>query len=188
MVNNHHGIHVDLLHYDVDPGNQGEKKMKKFLIPGILIVILVVVCLGQMGPHYSILNFVWADSYGNDIISIEIWQYNFTNWNLIANFTSSGGSVRVHDSWAINLTVQIRLNETLATSKSEAISYTKVFVNITYGDIPTYVWTNKELNNTSCTGPTGGFYYLKEQGHWNETGKPESGITYACSTQFKAYY
>lgn len=162
--------------------------MKKLILVAVMIAVLFAGALGRIDPQYTLLHFVWAaDSYGNDIISIEVWQYNTTNWNLLANLTSSGGSVRVHDSWEINFTVQIKFNDTLAASTSEAIDYTNVTMNITHGTGPTYDWTNVELNNTSCQD-IGNFYFLKEQGHWHETGKPQEGITYECAVLFKGYY
>jgi hypothetical protein len=131
-----------------------------------------------MQPKYTVFA---VDSYGNDINFIEVWQYNGTGYVLLANFTSSGGSVRVHDSWVINFTIGIRFNSTLASSTSEAISYTRVYMNITG------IWTNVELNNTSCT-LIGSYYYLTEQGHWNQTGYPQAGVTYECSVLYQGYY
>jgi glycerol-3-phosphate dehydrogenase len=125
-----------------------------------------------------------ADSYGNDINFVEVWQYNETAWNLLANFTTTGGSVRVHDSWVMNFTVGIKVNSTLVSSSAEAISYTRVYMNITDGGT---IWNNVELNNTACS-LVGSYYYLTEQGHWNATGKPSAGVTYACSILYQAYY
>jgi len=123
-----------------------------------------------------------SDLYGNDIQFVEIWQYNGSYWNLIKNFTSSGGNCRVHDGWVTNFTVNIKFNNTFASSTSEAIDYTRVYMNISES-----VWTNEELNNTSCS-LVGDFYILEEEGHWNQTGKPESGVTYECSVLYQGYY
>lgn len=134
---------------------------------------------------FTLVHLVYAaDSYGDDINFVEVWQHNGTDYNLLANFTSTGGSVRVHDSWVINFTVGIKMNSTLVSSTSDAITYTRVYMNITDGGS---VWTDVELNNTACS-LDGDYYYLTEQGHWNETGKPEAGVTYACSILYQAYY
>jgi hypothetical protein len=90
----------------------------------------------------------------------------------------------VHDSWPTNFTVGIQINSTLASSTAEAISYTRVYMNITDGGS---IWNNVELNNTACE-LSGSYYYLTEQGHWNATGKPVAGVTYACSVLYQAYY
>jgi len=113
---------------------------------------------------------------------VEVHQYNGTAWNLVANFTSSGGSTSVHDSWPTNFTVNIKFNSTLAGSTAEAISYTRVYMNISSS-----VWTNEELNNTACS-LVGSFYILEEQGHWNQTGKPAEGVTYECAVSYQGYY
>ena len=146
---------------------------------------LMVVAAIALFPNSQFTKLAFAaDSYGNDINFIEVWQYNGTNWNLLANFTVTGGSVRVHDSWAINFTIGIQINNTLVSSVSDAIAYTRVYMNITNGGT---VWNNAELNNTSCS-LVGSYYYLTEQGHWNQTAKPVAGVTYACSILYQAYY
>ena len=160
----------------------GEPSLKrKFLV---LTLILPLLLLSLLMMQNDTMIVYAADSYGNDINFIEVWQYNGSAWNLLANFTSTGGSVRVHDSWAMNFTVGIQINSTLVSSTSEAIDYTRVYMNITDGGS---IWNNAELNNTSCS-LSGSYYYLTEQGHWNETGKPVAGVTYACSILYQAYY
>jgi len=147
-------------------------------IAAVLMISLVLILCFLTQPKHTVFA---VDSYGNDINFIEVWQYNGTDYILLANFTSSGGSVRVHDNWVINFTVGIRFNSTLASSTAEAISYTRVYMNITG------IWINVELNNTSCT-LIGNYYYLTEQGHWNQTGYPEAGVTYTCSIVYQGYY
>lgn len=157
-------------------------KRKTLLAVPLAMVLCVTILFCQRG---TFLSFVFAaDSYGNDIYCAEIWQYNGTAWNLLANFTSTGGSVRVHDSWAINFTIGIKINSTLVSSTSEAIAYTRVYMNITDGGS---IWTNEELNNTSCS-LDGDYYYLTEEGYWNEAGEPVAGTTYACSVLYQGYY
>jgi len=102
---------------------------------------------------------------------------------LRANFTVSGGSVRVDAHKQIKIVVSVRLNSSLASSNSEAIDYTKVLVNITDGS--SYVWLNKELNNTSCV-LSGNYYYLREEGLLAEDSLSE-GVTYEVSVKYEAY-
>ena len=156
--------------------------MKKQIGIGIVLIgILLSVAL--VFPNGTFIRLAWAaDAYGNDIQFVEIHQYNGTDWNLVENFTSSGGSCRVHDGWPTNFSVSIKFNSTFASSTAEAISYTRVYMNISES-----VWTNEELNNTACS-LVGSFYILEEQGHWNQTGKPESGVTYECSVLYQGYY
>lgn len=148
------------------------------------LIAIAVIALFVLSPFTEIRLVYAADSYGNDINYVEVWQYNGTAWNLLANFTSTGGSVRVHDSWPTNFTVGIKLNSTLVSSTSDAIAYTRVYMNITDGGT---IWNNAELNNTFCS-LSGSYYYLTEQGYWNQTGKPMAGVTYACSILYQAYY
>lgn len=148
-----------------------------------MVSILFVALL--FAPNGTFLNLAYAaDAYGNDILWVAIYQYNGTAWNLVWNITSSGGSYRVHDAWAINFTVCIQFNNTLASSTAEAIDYTRVYMNITDGGT---VWNNEELNNTACT-LEGDYYVLLEEGYWNEVGKPEAGVTYECAVLYQGYY
>jgi hypothetical protein len=102
----------------------------------------------------------------------------------MVNWTSSGESIRVVDSLPLKFYVGISFNSTYASSSSEAISFTRVYMNISDSGS---IWVNEELNNTSCV-LSGDYYYLEELAAWNQTGKPESGITYAFSTRYEGYY
>ena len=145
----------------------------------LLTVFSVLVLLALMMPRNFTNLYVYgspADSYGNDILYIEVWEGN----TFKANFTSSGGTVRVNASNTITFNVSICLNSTLASSTSEAVSYTAVYMNVTG------VWTNVELNITSVV-LNGNFYYLVEKGVLN-AGTLTEGQSYDCSVLYKAYY
>jgi len=164
-----------------------EEAMRKKLIV-VAIVLMVLLAFPMLNQQFCILKVAWcADSYGNDISYVEVWQYNGTAWNLVINFTSSGGSTRIHDSWTTKFIVMCKLNSTLASSQTEAKDYTKNLMNITYGSPITYVWQNKELNFTSCTGPTSGFYYIERWGNWTSD-LPQQGVTYTCALDYQQYY
>jgi hypothetical protein len=148
---------------------------KKTLLVAVPIALLIVALLGFSHDGFVSLVFA-ADSYGNDIKYIEVWEGN----TLKANFTSSGGTVRVNASNTITFNVSICINSTLVSSTAEAVSYTAVYMNITG------IWTNVELNNTSVV-LNGSFYYLIEKGVVN-AGTLTEGQTYDCSVLYKAYY
>ncbi|MGP3705246.1 MAG: hypothetical protein ACKD6O_08160 [Candidatus Bathyarchaeota archaeon] len=118
-----------------------------------------------------------VDSYGNDITFVEVWE----DASLKANFTSSGGSVSVNASKQIKFVVGAKFNSTLASSQSEAVNYTRVYMNITG------VWTNVLLNNTGVSGPSGGFYWLSWEGILAPNTLSE-GQTYGCSIVYQGYY
>jgi len=161
--------------------------MKKTLVSIFAICTILVALLFL--PESSLVKIAFGspDSYGNQINYIEIWQWNVSSYELLVNFTSSGGSVRVKDSTVTKFIVGIQFNSTLASSTNQAIEYTKVLMNITDDTTPLAEWNNRELNNTSCS-LVGNFYLLKEQGIWNITGYPISGVTYTCTPKYRAYY
>jgi len=148
---------------------------KKMLLVAVPIALLIVALFSFSHDGFVSLVFA-ADSYGNDIKYIEVWEGN----TLKANFTASGGTVRVNASNTITFNVSICVNSTLVSSTSEAVSYTAVYMNITG------IWTNVELNNTSVI-LNGSFYYLIEKGVLNP-GTLSEGQTYDCSVLYKAYY
>ena len=161
--------------------------MKKLIL---VFTAGLILLLSQLSPHrFAFINVVFAspaDVYGNDINFCEVWQYNGSDWNLVYNFTSTGGSVRIHDSWQVKFVVGTKLNDTLASSSSEALDYTKTLMNITYGSPPSFVWQNVELNNTSIS-QSGGFYWIVENGVWT-TDLPVEGVTYNCAIDYRQYY
>lgn len=155
----------------------GCEKLKKI----ITLTVITILSLILLYPQNSMttLHFAFAspsDSYGNDLTFVEVWEDDV----LKANYTSSGGSLRVNASKTIKFVVGIKFNSTLASSETEAISYTQVLMNITG------IWNNQELNNTSCV-LNSGFYWLKKEGIL-ATNTLTEGQTYDCSVLFKAYY
>lgn len=153
---------------------------KTLLLVAISIALLMIALFSH--PNGTFIKLVYAaDAYGNDIQYVEIWQWNGTVWILMHNLTASGGTYRINDNQPTKFVVNIKFNSTLATDQTQAIDYTRVYMNITA------VWTNVELNNTSCV-LVGGFYILKEQGLWNVTGQPQAGVTYACTVLYQGYY
>ncbi|MEM3579221.1 MAG: hypothetical protein QXL54_03235 [Candidatus Bathyarchaeia archaeon] len=151
----------------------------KVLVPvGLLLAVLFTTLLYHNCGTWLVFA---ADTYGNQIDFIEVWE----DTTLKANFTSGGGSVSVNASKQLKFVIGIRFNSTLASSQSEAVAYTRVYMNITYNG--NFVWQNKELNNTSVSGPSGGFYWLKEEGILPPNTLSEGKI-YACSVLYQGYY
>ncbi|MEM3629096.1 MAG: hypothetical protein QXE06_06970 [Candidatus Bathyarchaeia archaeon] len=146
-------------------------------------VLAMLVCLVLVYPYDRMVVYASpGDAFGNDIMWIAVYQ----GGALKANFTASGGSVRVDSGVQVDFVVAVKFNATLASSQSEAVQYTKVLMTISYGS-GNYVWQNKELNNTSVSGPSNGFYWLKEVGNWTSN-LPQAGVTYTCSITYQGYY
>jgi len=153
--------------------------MNKRLIFGISLIVLLMSIMFSANDNFVVLR-VYAspgDAYGNDIKFIEVWEGSV----LKANFSASGGSVRVNASKAITFNVTVWFNSTLASSQSEAVSYTRVYLNITG------VVTNAELSNVKVSGPVGGFYILVEQ-YVVAAGTLSEGQSYACTFKYQGYY
>jgi hypothetical protein len=150
----------------------------------LLGCLIGVSLLVETQPDFIYIVFA-VDAYGNDLDYISVYQWNTTgtpHWTLRANFTATGGTVRVEAAKALNFTVAMRLNGTLVSSTAEAILYTNIKMNITTG-----IWTNKELNNSACSY-SAPYYRLRETGKWNVTAEPVAGTTYQASVKYFAEY
>jgi hypothetical protein len=149
----------------------------------LIALALSTLLLALSEKQFTMVHVTFAaDSYGSDINFVEIHQWNGTAYVLKDNLTATGGSVRVVDTQIVKFIVNVKFNDTLATDTTEAVSYTRIYMNISES-----VWTNAELNNTSCSS-SGGFYWIEEEGVWNQTGKPEAGVTYECTVLYQGYY
>jgi hypothetical protein len=166
--------------------------MKKLKDPSNLgfdaVIIFTVACLTVaflFAPQIGFMNVAWAVTDGMDINFVNVYQYDSDTslWVLRANFTSSGGSVRISDSQQVRFEVGYKFNKTLADSEAYAYTNTTVTMNITVG-----IWNNVALNTTIVTGQSDAtYYYLIRQGDWNAT-LPVGGTTYTCTFLYRGYY
>ena len=152
-----------------------------------LITTLCALALMNMNQKYSLIKSVKAigtpDAYGNVIMNLTIHQWNGTLWELLQTVTTdTNWTQRVVDSQPINITICWRLNKTLASTTTLARTYTRVYINIST------IWTNNEMNYTGSVSSDATYYYGYERAYWNQTGKPESGVTYDVATKYEAYY
>jgi len=158
--------------------------LKKQIVLGLAAALMLASAF-LLSNQVTIL-FVYGignpDSYGNVIVWMTVEQWDGDSWEILLNqTTATSWSQRVVDNQPVRFQVKWRLNNTLATSTSQAVSYTKVLMNITSS------WTNVELNNTSSSSDAS-WYYGVELGTWNQTGKPAAGVTYNVATRYEAYY
>lgn len=165
-----------------ESGSIGIKLKKLLVVASILLLASSLLVLSSTHTDLRVAAIGTPDAYGNVIMYLAVYQHNGTHWVLLLNHTSdSNWTQRVEDSDPINITVKWRLNNTLAASEAQAVSYTRVLMNIST------VWTNEELNNTS-TDSDATYYYGIEEAHWNHTGKPEAAVDYDVATKYEAYY
>lgn len=160
--------------------------MKKLLIPILIGVLAVCLLIQIQGPNLFLV-FASPDSYGNDVTNCEVSQYNGTNWNLVYNFTSFGGSTRINAENETSFLVQLKMNATLAADEAEAETFSAVYMNITYNAGADYIWTNQALNQTGTTTHVGDYYYIFKMGNWTSS-LPSAGVTYNCTIDARFYY
>lgn len=154
--------------------------MRKILLVPVLAfcsLLLVASLRPDLGPRMGLFWAYGADAQNNDITYVEVWQNN-GSYQLVYNFTSSGGSTTINDAQAIRFNVSMRCNSTTFPTSGDVLTYTSCYMNITYTG-PTYVWNNVSLNSTTPK-LVGSYYYVVYQGDWNSS-LPVAGTTYNCS-------
>ena len=148
-----------------------------------LVLMLLFGLVFNVGTKLVLASPGWtADSYGNTLLYVEIWQLHDGSWVLRGNLTDEG-SVKIFHNEQVNFTVCVKANSTLIPEVSS--DYIRVYMNITHQN-GTKIWELKELNYTSYT-TTGGFYYIKYEGVWTSS-LPEEGVTYSCAVDYRLYY
>jgi hypothetical protein len=162
---------------------EGDKTNKKITV---LACMILLIAFAISTNRNSLLAFA-ADSYGNDITHVEVWQFNTTQDILKANFTATAESERIHDTWSTSFIVGVKINSSLVASSAEAISYTRINMTIIRTDTSAYIWNNVPLNNSATATLVSTFYYTTKIGNWTSS-LPESGVTYNCTVVYQAYY
>jgi len=157
----------------------------------LIVCLCLLLAVNALNSQYCMIAFA-ADASGDDITHAEIWQYNVTSadWSMLTNFTSTAGSIRIHDGWQTRFVIGVKFNATLVISVGEAITYTWVRMNITYSGGASYIWTNYNLTN-SAYALSGSFYYGLYTADWNSTtaaSLPVAGTTYNCTVDAQFYY
>lgn len=157
-----------------------------------LVVTLLVATLFLSSPQYC--NLVYAagvpDAYGDHIDLFQVWQ-NKTGTYLYkgavsgANYTASF-QIKVDAGPAIMFNVTIHLNYTFATNIAEAVTNTRVYMNVTGAGA--VGWTNKLLANNDGGTDGGTYWSVIWFDVWNEALCPAAGVTYTISALYQAYY
>jgi len=165
------------------------KRLEKKLIPipavalASVLILMFALVFSFAGTRLVLASPGWtADSYGNTLVYVEVWQFHNGSWVLRGNLTDEG-SVKIFHNEKVNFTVCVKANATLIPEVSS--DYIRVFMNITHQS-GTKIWELKELNYTSHT-TTGGFHYIKYEGVWISS-LPEEGVTYNCAVDYRQYY
>jgi len=132
------------------------------------------------------------DSLGNSISSISFWQNGTGSWNIVAdaedfNYTSMVNMSINAQQWTV-IKVLAVLNASLASSSSDALSKTAIYINVTG------VATNAEPLTGAAT-LWGGYWHLTWYWTSNPFSPPVTPIwlpttssNYTVSVLYRAYY
>ena len=182
--------------------------MKKLAIFGIpvgavaiaLAVILAFSSMSQIG--FSVLRVYAAgtpDEFGNYIYSVDIWQgpvgstydsSTFTSvFTKVAQITSSdyteGQTITINSQNSTVIIVVVYLNKTLASDVNDAVSKTKVIMNITS------ICTNFELYALSWSSLTDYYkieYSNVDDSHGDNVYTFSADQSYTVEIEYQAYY
>lgn len=160
-------------------------KMKRVIL-ALMVSSIVILTMFHFTPELEMRVFATGDA----IAWVSVEEYNGTDWNLMLNTTLTGQTVRILDSQLVNFTTCVKLDKTYAATASEAVSYTIVVMNVTWGG------TNfvTQFNNYTCSNCTAAqvtsdasFWYVYKWGNWTSE-LPVAGRTYTWDDWYAGYY
>lgn len=159
----------------------------RVVVTSLLMSLILIAGVFVSSPNSFIELGFCGDLHNNDFRNIAVYQYNGTATNLVKNFTATGGSERILDSQPIDFEVVVKLNLTLASSTSEAKTFTRANMTITRTDTSVKIWDNVALNQSATVTSDANFYYVTFLGNWTSV-LAVAGVTYNCTTVYQAYY
>jgi hypothetical protein len=180
---------------------------KRLLLTVPIIFLLASTLLLTYQNNYATLVVYAAgtpDSYGNRIISLCLQYWNGSAWvYFIDGYTYDGdihefpGDVttaheyvsgqiwwRVPDNKPLKFRIAVKLNKTLASSADDAVSKTRVYINITASG---YSLINQLFGGAVGIDRTT-YWTVVSLYTWNVTGQPYAGKQYSVAISYEAYY
>jgi len=162
-------------------------KRKKFLALLLVIPLMFLIFNGTNPKAFITFASGTPDAYGDCIYEGSVWQSSVMKGNVTYNNYTSGVQVKVDALTATTFNCTVKLNSTFASSTSEAISNTRVYLNITYTN-GTVVVSSTEMTDYSATGPSGDQYTVYSYYLWNDpTHHPIAGTTYYVWFRYEVY-
>jgi hypothetical protein len=161
-------------------------------IEAITLVITMLAAAALFLPAQTQLVYAAGspDSYGDCILLFQVWQNN-TGTYLFKGAVSSSNytgnfQFRVDAGPAIMFNVTVCLNYAFATSISEAVENTRVYMNISGGGA--VGWTNHLLASNNGGTDCGTYWSVTWSDVWNEASHPAAETTYTVTVLYQAYY
>jgi len=168
--------------------------MKKALLTIPLALTIAVAFLFATIPQNAYIAYCAGtpDAYGNQILNFKVYQNDTGAWVWKGTITSAnytaGFQIRVEEGPCVMFNVTVRLNKTMASNIAEAVTNTRVYMNISDAGA---VWTNELMDDWNDGGVDvgpGTYYSVTYSEIWSDATKPLAGITYDISIKYEAYY
>jgi len=180
---------------------------KKLLYTFPLLFVLALTLFFAVQQNYTTM-LVYAsgtpDAYGNRIMSLCLQRWNGTAWVYFTDGYTYDGNIhempadvtamheyisgqnwwRVPDNTPLKFRIAVELNYSFATTTDDAVSKTKVYINITASG---YSLTNQLFGSAVGIDRTS-YWVVVSLYTWNVTGQPNSGIEYNVGLRYEVYY
>jgi len=154
-----------------------------FLTVILLLALTNIVDRAILGVYAS----GTPDAYGDRIFEVSVWQNNIMKGNITYDNYTLGVQVKVDALTTTRFNCTVKLNSTFASSTAEAMTNTRVYINITYTN-GTVIISTTEMTDYAATGPTGDYYYVKSYYTWDDsTHHPIAGVTYYVWFSYEVY-
>ena len=159
----------------------------------LVFATIIATCLmfALVFPLFNMTNFkVFAsgtsDLYGDRIYEVSIWQNSIMKGNITYDNYTLGIQVNVDAQVLTRFNCTVKLNSSFASSTNDALTNTRVYLNITYTN-GTVVIDTVEMTDYSANF-LDNFYYVKSYYDWNDpTVHPIAGTTYYSNFRYEVY-
>ena len=179
---------------------------KRLLTIPIIFLLATTIFLACQSNYATLIVYAAGtpDSYGDRIVSLCLQYWNGSAWVYFSDGYTYDGSIhefpgdvttaheyssgqiwwRVPDNTPLKFRVATQLNYSFASSTDDAVSKTKVYINITASG---YSLTNQLFGDAVGIDRTT-YWTVVSLYTWNVTGQPFAGNSYDIVIRYEAYY
>jgi len=155
---------------------------------GLLFLIPLVFSLIAFNNNVKLVFAAGSpDAYGDRIKEVSVWQSSVMKGNVTYSNYTSGVQINVDALTATQFNVSVLLNNTFASSTAEAITNTRVYLNITYSN-STVVISTTEITDYYAVDNGDATYTVYSYYLWDDaTHHPIAGVTYYVWLNYEVY-
>ena len=119
---------------------------------------------------------------GEQILTVEVYQWTGAAYTLRGQVTSSGGTIQVEEDQKVRFYIYVLVGYDPAFSEAQALTYTRVYFAMA-GEVSSTLMDG----GTVTTVYPDVAYEVRYEYVWDDSPKPEAGETYSCTFTYQVY-